>query len=153
LQDIEMFVYICSQQTTTIKINIMKKTVLLLAAVLGLASCSKQGEPVPVNVPLESVTYTVNCEHCVVYYEDNNFNRNNGVPDRGNQYVVVSGSFSTTVNKPKIDTASMKIYTSVFSPAQNVKATIKTNNGKAEVLEKVFSIDDNYGIVELDLRD
>lgn len=101
-----------------------RRLILIPFALLVLTSCSDKDE---VN-PIQTVTYQVECESCLVYVDDNY--RKGDI----RQHFVVSGEWEYSFENLKLDTARMEIYVSVFSPPQEIKASIFTNNGKKSSL-------------------
>lgn len=123
----------------------------LLLIILALASCSKRNDPV---LP-QTVTYSVTCKACLVYFEDNTWNRTNhidGRPDAVSQHLNVYGSWTTTFQS-NIDIASLRIYTSVFGEAeQEVHANIHTNDGKVFDRVMFMGADNNDVVMDLPIR-
>lgn len=133
--------------------------VLILKWVLGLSciilcmSCSKQHEPQP-DKPL-TVTYTVDCTYCLVYIEDEEWNRNNhveGRPDAVSQHFNVAGHWSYTFYVIKLDTASIRVYAPTFSKYQYVSAKITTSTGKSANLCLKIGVDNMEQFIQLEIR-
>lgn len=98
----------------------MKNILALLALLIfGLTSCSDREEVEPA---IQTVTYQVECDWCVVYFEDNRYQ------GEDKQGVAVDGIWNFTFEKRAIDTARMEIYVSVFSLPQHVRASITTSD-------------------------
>lgn len=130
------------------------KTLLTIAGIcIVLMSCSKQHEPQP-DKPL-TVTYTVDCTYCLVYVEDEQWNRNNhidGRPDAVSQHFNIAGHWSYTFDVVKLDTASMRVYTGSFKPEQYVSAKITTSTGKSANLGLKMGVDNYESFTELAIR-
>lgn len=129
------------------------KILFLTLLIAGLTSCSKQANDLPTPVKPITVKYSVECPACAVYFEDNVFNRNNGTDTRNEQYQVIHGSWTTTFKADTaFKTASLRIYVSVFAPAQQVHARIVTSDNKA--IDKTFQLspDNNAASFELPIQ-
>lgn len=105
----------------------MKKVLLIFIAGLTLASCSKKQHIADV----QTVTYSLKCADCLIYLEDDKWNRDNEQDRSKYQAFNVSGQFRYSfVNKSR-DEVSARIYVSVFSNAQVVELEISESlNGK-----------------------
>lgn len=129
------------------------KTLLTIAGIcIVLMSCQKESvKPVP---PLR-VTYTVDCTYCLVYVEDEEWNRNNhveGRPDAVSQHFNVAGHWSYIFDVIKLDTASIRVYTGSFQPDQYVSAKITTSTGKSANLGLKMGVDNYEAFTELKIR-
>lgn len=126
-------------------------TLLLSLLIAGLTSCSKElSAPAPVKPQI--VTYSVTCKACLVYFEDNQWNRNNHMPERPDnvsQHINVYGSWSTKFEVTDIDTASLRLYVSAFAPEQEVHARIVTNDGLE--FDRVMMLGNELNDVVMDL--
>lgn len=129
------------------------KTLLTVTGIcIVLMSCSKRNDPVP--KPL-SVTYIVDCTYCLVYVDDEQWNRNNhidGRPDAVSQHFNVAGHWTYTFDVIKLDTASIRVIAPTFGPAQYVSAKITTSTGKSANLGLKMGVDNNERYLELDVR-
>lgn len=114
----------------------MKTNLLLLAALL-LASCSKTETP----TPEQQVTYTVDCNTCLVYVEDQTWNADNEQERSRSQHFNVSGTWRYQWTNTNRDSVTMRIVVSVFAPRQVVKAGIQTNDGRGTEMEKLMGFD------------
>lgn len=127
------------------------KTLLTLTGIcIVLMSCSKRSDPKPL-----SVTYTVDCTYCLVYVEDEEWNRNNhidGRPDAVSQHFNVSGHWTYTFDVIKLDTASIRVIAPTFGPEQYVGAKITTSAGKSANLGLKMGIDNNEQYLELAVK-
>ena len=107
--------------------------VMLVLLIVGLTSCSKEhNNPEPVKP--QTVTYAVTCKSCLVYFEDNQWNRSNHIedrPDAVSQHINVYGSWTTDFVVSTLDTASLRIYTGSFAPDQSVRLYITDSKGKS----------------------
>lgn len=115
-------------------------------------SCSKRNDPDP--SPL-TVTYTVDCTYCLVYVEDEQWNRNNhidGRPDAVSQHFNVAVHWTYTFYVIKLDTASIRVIEPTFGPEQYVSAKITTSTGKSANLGLIMGLDDNEQYLELAVR-
>lgn len=129
------------------------KTPLTIAGIcIVLMSCQKESvKPV---TPLR-VTYTVECTYCLVFVEDEQWNRTNhveGRPDAVSQHFNVSGHWSYTFDVVKIDTASIRVYSGSFQPEQYMSAKITTSTGKSANLGLKMGVDNNEVFTELAIR-
>lgn len=130
------------------------KTLLTIAGIcIVLMSCTKSQDVKPTK--LLTVTYTVDCNYCLVYVEDEQWNRNNhvdGRPDAVSQHFNVNGHWSYTFNVVKLDTASLRVYTGSFHPEQYVSAKITTSTGKSANLGLKMGVDNYEAYAELAIR-
>lgn len=121
----------------------MKKLILLSAvALLGFASC-KKGTP-----SVQKIKYHVECSYCSIYIEDDVWNHLNELERSKNQHFNVSGTFDYEFINTTLDTVSITFFNGSFAKAQNVKASITTNDGKSlQINEKIgFDANGNYPI-------
>lgn len=130
------------------------KTLLTIAGIcIVLMSCTKSRDVNPVK-PL-TVTYTVDCNYCLVYVEDEQWNRNNhvdGRPDAVSQHFNVNGHWSYTFDVVKLDTASIRVYTGSFQPEQYVSAKITISTGKSDNLGLKMDIDNIEQYIQLAIK-
>lgn len=149
------YVYILGAKIRGIEAELMKRLLLLILLIAGLTSCSKQADNAPTPNKPQTVTYTVTCKACLVYYEDNVWNRSNhieGRPDAVSQHVNVYGSWNTTFTNDSLSVASLHIFTSVFTGNdQDVHANIHTNDGKVFDRVMIMGVDNNDVIMDLPL--
>lgn len=129
------------------------KTLLTISGIcIVLMSCQKESvKPV---TPLR-VTYTVDCTYCLVYVEDEQWNRNNhveGRPDAVSQHFNVNGHWSYTFDVVKLDTASIHVYTGSFQNEQYVSAKITTSTGKSANLGLKMGVDNIDHFIQLAMR-
>lgn len=101
----------------------MKNYIIALLFLSTLASCSKSNiEP---NKPTEEgVTYKVECNQCLVEFEDSKYNRTNELERSRSQTIVVTGSWEYNFSKSDLEVASMDITISVFQGKQDIKGSI-----------------------------
>jgi hypothetical protein len=128
-------------------------TLLLILLVAGLASCSKEKIPEPTKPQM--LTYAVTCSACLVYFEDNNWNRSNhidGRPDAISQHINVYGSWTTNFAVSTLDTASLRIYTGSFAPDQSVRVYIADSKGSTIDKTINMGVDNQDYYVQLALK-
>ncbi|MFB5946116.1 hypothetical protein [Albibacterium profundi] len=109
-------------------------------ALAALASCSKEKESFD---PQQKITYQVECDYCLVYIEDNVWNRNNKLDRSKNQHFNVDGNWRYEWVNTELDSIEMKIIVGVLGGKQNVKASIRTNDGKSVSFDEVMGYNDN----------
>lgn len=104
----------------------MKNLKLIMFALIVLAtSCGKE----ELVKPEQTVRYTVECDYCLIYVEDNTWNRTNELERGKKQHFVVEGKWNYEfVNKGDLDSVKMEISVSIFTNVQKVKASISTND-------------------------
>lgn len=116
----------------------MKIKLLALAfAALALASCKKEA---PIE-PEQKVTYSVACDYCLVYVEDDIWNPDNDQDRSKSQHFNVRGQWKYQWTNASRDSVNMRIVVGVFSPRQNIKATIRTNDGKSATFSGPLGFD------------
>lgn len=108
----------------------INKISIILLAVL-LFSCSKKIEE------NQTVTYKVKCESCLVYIEDNVWNRYNELERSKNHHFQVNGYFEYTFVNTKLDSVSAKFYVDVFHPNQVIESSI-TSGSKSVKMKEIF---------------
>lgn len=130
------------------------KTLLTIAGIcIVLMSCSKSQDAQPVRKL--TVTYTLDCTYCLVYVEDEEWNRNNhvdGRPDAVSQHFNVAGHWSYTFDVIKLDTASIRVYAPTFNAEQYVSAKIATSTGKSANLGLKMGVDNSEQFIQLEIR-
>lgn len=100
----------------------MKKLITITLAALLLASCTKQKDIVE---DVQKVTYEIECKYCLVYVEDNVWNRTIENERGKNQYFNVAGKWTYEFINTKLDSVKARIYIGTLGTGQNVKVTIK----------------------------
>lgn len=111
----------------------MKKNLLIFIIISTITACSKK-EHIS---DIQTVTYNLKCSDCLIYLEDDKWNRDNEQDRSKFQIFNVSGQFRYTFINRNRDEVSARIYVSVFSNAQVVELEISENlNGK-----KVYMLD------------
>jgi len=110
----------------------MKKVLLVFIAGLTLASCSKKQHFADEQI----VTYNLKCADCLIYLEDDKWNRDNEQERSKFQAFNVSGQFRYSFVNKNREEVSARIYVSVFSNAQIVELEISENlNGKKAYMQ------------------
>lgn len=129
-------------------------TLLLILLIAGLTSCSKEhNNPEPTKPQM--LTYAVTCKSCLVYFEDNQWNRSNhieGRPDAVSQHINVYGSWTTNFEVSTLDTASLRIYTGSFAPDQSVRVYIADSKGSTIDKTINMGVDNQDVYVQLALK-
>lgn len=131
----------------------MKTINILLLSLLiaGLTSCQKEATV----KPKLTVTYQVMCKACLIYFEDNQWNRTNHTPGRSDnvsQHINVYGQWTNTFEVSSIDTASLRLYTGSFAPDQTVHAIIRTNDGKVSDKTLTMGVDNQDVYFQLAIK-
>jgi hypothetical protein len=128
------------------------KTLLLLAAIaIALSSCTKSNnDPKPV----QKVTYTVDCDYCLVYIEDAVWNRDNAAttdrPDATSQHFNVDGHWTYTwENTHPINYGSIHIIGSSYGGSQKVHASIKAGGMQTKTIDTILDADHSEAYFEL----
>lgn len=108
----------------------MKNTLTLLALLIfGLTSCSYREDVEPA---IQTVTYQVECDWCVVYFEDNRYQGDY------RQEIAIDGYWEYTFDQKYLKTARLEVWIPIFSALQHLRASISTNNGlKTQISEDV----------------
>lgn len=107
----------------------MKKVLLIFIISLTITACSKK-EHIS---DIQTVTYSLRCDDCLIYLEDDKWNRDNDQERSKFQSFNVSGQFRYTFVNKNREEVSARIYVSVFSNAQIVELEISESlNGKKE---------------------
>lgn len=136
----------------------MNKFIAIAALILvALVSCNKEKEVIE---PIQKIAYNVECAYCLVYIEDNVWNRMNELERSKNQHFAVNGKWRYEFMNTKLDSVEMNISVSVMGGKQNVKASISTNDGKSVSINETLGysdspLDDNYGferVLKLQLK-
>lgn len=97
--------------------NTQQKLAVLFTVIMA-ASCIKKEQIMPSE---QVVTYTLKCEDCLIYLEDDKWNRYNELDRSKYQYFNVKGSFRYQfTNTAGLDTASAVVSVSVLYPRQQV---------------------------------
>jgi hypothetical protein len=113
----------------------MKKITLLSAIlIIGLISCKKE-DP---KTNKQFVNYEVECIDCVVYLEDSKWNYTNEMERSKNQHFNVQGKFHYGFENTNLDSIRVKLYVGTFSPYQEVKLNVYTNDGiRYEIVDRL----------------
>ncbi len=97
--------------------NTQQKLAVLFMVIMT-ASCIKEEQIMPSD---QVVTYSLKCEDCLIYLEDDKWNRYNELDRSKYQYFNVKGSFRYQfTNTAGLDTASAVVSVSVLYPRQQV---------------------------------
>ena len=101
----------------------MRILLLFILTCILFSACEKV-EYAPVPLQQHGVTYKVECNECVVYFEDNNYNRVNPFRDQITQHSLIQGSWSYNFDPKDLEYLYLEVYVSTFSPQQHIKASI-----------------------------
>lgn len=114
----------------------MNKIIAIAALTLvALVSCNKEKEVIK---PEQRITYNVECDYCLVYIEDNVWNRTNALERSKNQHFAVNGKWKYEFTNTKLDSVEMMISVSVMGGKQKLKASISTNDGKITSINELM---------------
>lgn len=112
-------------------VKLPRKLFIISAVALAAltTSCTKEETIIP---QTQEVTYTISCDYCLAYIEDDVWNRYNELDRSKNQHFNVNGSFKYTFTNTGLDTAIVRIYvSSMTGNAQVVKVNIWDNQGRS----------------------
>ena len=135
-----------------------QKLAVLFTVIMSATSCIKEESIMPSE---QVVTYTLKCEDCLIYLEDDQWNRHNELDRSKYQYFNVKGSFRYQfTNTAGLDTASAVVSVSVLYPRQQVVyLNIWDNQGRStRVIDTLgfspdYRKDDKYELrAKLDLK-
>lgn len=117
----------------------MKKLFISIIAIAAIAmtSCKKEA---PIE-PEQKVTYSVACDYCLVYVEDDIWNADNDQDRSKSQHFNVRGQWKYQWTNASRDSINMRIVVGVFSPRQNIKATITTTDGRSVTFNGALGFD------------
>lgn len=124
-----------------------KQKLAVLFTVIMAASCIKKEQIMPSE---QVVTYSLKCEDCLIYLEDDKWNRYNELDRSKYQYFNVKGSFRYQfTNTAVLDTASAVVSVSVLYPRQQVVyLNIWDNQGRSTRVIDTLGFSPNYRKVD-----
>ena len=110
--------------------NTKQKLAVLIIVIMSATSCIKEEQIMPSE---QVVTYTLKCEDCLIYLEDDKWNAGNELERSKNQYFNVKGSFRYQfTNTTGLDSVTAVVSVSVLYPRQQiVYLNIWDNQGRA----------------------
>jgi hypothetical protein len=100
----------------------MKKLLLLLLVILGMASCKKDD----IRPKEKMITYEVKCQYCLVYVDD---------VILIHKPFTVNGIFTYTTRAGELDSARIETYTAAYSAPQMVSSSVSID-GKLKASKK-----------------
>jgi hypothetical protein len=107
-----------------------QKLAVLFIVIMSATSCIKEEQIMPSD---QVVTYTLKCEDCLIYLEDDKWNAGNELQRSKNQYFNVKGSFRYQfTNTTGLDSVTAIVSVSVLrGDSQVIYLNIWDNQGRA----------------------
>ena len=104
--------------------------IVIIAAAITSSSCSKEEWPTPSE---QVITYTLKCDDCLIYLEDDKWNAGNELQRSKNQHFNVKGSFwYQFTNTTGLNSVTGKIWVSALTQGpQVVYLSIRYNQGRS----------------------
>ena len=121
-----------------------QKLAVLFIVIMSATSCIKEEQIMPSE---QVVTYTLKCEDCLIYLEDDKWNRYNELDRSKNQYFNVTGSFVYSFDNPinGLDTASAVVSVSALYPREQViRLVIMDNQGRRTSVTDTLGFSPDY---------
>lgn len=121
-----------------------QKLAVLFIVIMSATSCIKENITLPTD---QVVRYSLSCADCLIYLEDDKWNRYNELDRSKNQYFNVTGSFVYSFDNPVngLDTASAVVSVSVLYPIEQViKLVIMDNQGRRVSVTDTLGFSPDY---------
>lgn len=105
----------------------MKFFLILILVSVALTSCKKEQDLAPKQ---QVVSYHIECEYCLIYFEDNVWNHLNELERSRNQYLNISGTWDYSFTNTKLDSLAVKFYVGPLGAPQTIKGFIATTDNR-----------------------